>query len=97
MWYLPCKLRNIVLDDISVGHQGIVKCLERAKQAVWWPNITIHVKDRVAKCEVCCIFLLNKPKPMIVADFPDCLWQVLGTDLFHFKGCGYLLVVDGFA
>ena len=31
---------------------------------------------------------------MIVEDFPDRPWQVLGTHLFHFKGRDYLLVVD---
>ena len=66
---VPCKLRNTVLGDIHVGHQGNVKCLDRAKQAVWWLYITSHVKDRVAKCEVCCKFRFNRPEPMIVEDF----------------------------
>ena len=51
-------------------------------------------KDSVAKCEVCCKFRFNKSEPMIVEDFPDCPWQVLGTDFFHLKGHDYLLVAD---
>ena len=36
-------------------------------------------------------------QPMIPTELPDYPWQKVGTDLFHFKGVTYLLVVDYFS
>ena len=34
---IPSALQAIILAQLHVGHQGIQKCRERAKQSVWWP------------------------------------------------------------
>ena len=46
---VPPSLRRDVLERVNEGHQGIVKCLERVRMAVWRPNIDSEVKDFVAK------------------------------------------------
>ena len=45
---VPTSLRSEMLDRIHQGHQGIMKCLERIKISVWWPEITKDVKRIVA-------------------------------------------------
>ena len=36
----------------------------------------------------------NAKEPMIIGELPSRPWQTVATDLFHFKGCNYLLIVD---
>ena len=45
---VPKDMRPAILDKIHQGHQGIGKCLERAKDSVWWPGISGDVKSIVA-------------------------------------------------
>ena len=40
---MPSAMKLQVLDKIHEGHQGIVKCRERAKTSVWWPGLSREV------------------------------------------------------
>ena len=91
---VPPSLRRDVLEHVHEGHQGMVKCLERVRTSVWWLNVNSEVKDFVSRCNVCCHEKLNRSEPMIPTSFPDRPWQVVGTDLFKFKGQDYVLVID---
>ena len=91
---VPSCLRLEVLDFIHEGHQGIVKCRERAKQAVWWPGLATQIADLVYKCSVCSHESRESREPLISGEFPSRPWQVVGTDLYFLKGSTYLLVVD---
>lgn len=50
---IPSVMRNRVLEKIHEGHQGIVKCRERAKQSVWWPGLSSQIGELVLKCTAC--------------------------------------------
>ena len=49
----PTALRRSVLESIHDGHFGIVKCLERAKNSVYWPGYVYDIEDKVASCSRC--------------------------------------------
>ena len=57
---IPESLRTDTLYRIYEGHLGIVKCLDKARSAVWWPNATKHIKEKVSSCNVCCRFYTNR-------------------------------------
>ena len=94
---IPASLREDTLNCIHEGHQGIVKSLERARTTVWWPNITKHVKDKIASCEVCCRFLVNRAEPLIPTDLPSRPWEKIAMDIFFYENKNYLLVIDYFS
>ena len=91
---IPPTMRAEVLDAVHISHQGITKCRERARQAVWWPNISTQIESLVSNCPICCRERRNPAEPMISTPFPAYPWQRVGTDIFEWKGRQYLLVID---
>ena len=92
----PCLYAEM-LDRLHEGHQGVNKCVRRARDSVWWPNITVHIKHLLARCNICMQFRENAAEPMISIPRPERPWQFVGTDLFELHGKLYLLVVDFFS
>ena len=91
---IPSALRLDVLDKIHTGHQGIQKCRERAKQAVWWPGLSKQLEDLVRECPTCIKTRKNHAEPLIPSSIPERPWQKVGTDLFEYKSQEFVLVVD---
>ena len=44
---IPNEMREVILKRIHDGHQGLVKCRERAYQSVWWPGIAEEITRTV--------------------------------------------------
>ncbi len=83
-----------VLSKIHQGHQGIKRCLLRARCSVWWPGITHHIKQLVQGCPVCARITQPQKEPLIPTTFP---WHTVATDLFELHSTSYLLVIDYFS
>jgi len=49
----PSQMRMEILDRVHDGHQGITKCRERAKRAVWWPGLSNQIEDLIRQCRKC--------------------------------------------
>jgi hypothetical protein len=91
---IPENLRQEIMQQIHSGHQGLVKCKERARQSVWWPGITKDIEEFIRKCRVCCQFQKPQFQPLLGTTLPDTPWQKVGTDLFEWKQVNYILIVD---
>ena len=73
----------------------MIKCKERAKDVLFWPGIWKQIEQTVTKCEIYQQYQMSKTKePMTMSALPSRPWQIVTTDLFHFKGCDYLLIVE---
>ena len=94
---MPSAKKLQVLDKIHEGHQGIVKCRERAKTYVWWPCLGREVQDMVENCKVCAKHRQQRAEPLMPTPFPERPWQMIGTDLFELDNLNYLIVVDYFS
>ncbi|XP_014676649.1 PREDICTED: uncharacterized protein K02A2.6-like [Priapulus caudatus] len=91
---IPRSLRSDILEKLHEGHQGIVKCRELAKRAVWWPGVSRDLADLVERCRECNQSANSRVEPLIPSAMPDRPWQKVATDLFELKKSKYLLVVD---
>ena len=88
---IPSSLQQETLEQIHSGHQGIIKCKERARQAVWWPGITSQIEEKVHKCKICSQHQREKVEPLLPSSLPE---QKVSTDLSVWKCSTYLLVID---
>ena len=50
---IPSTLRRKVIEQIHDGHQGIEKCMLKAREAVFWPGISNDIHEAVEKCGIC--------------------------------------------
>ena len=92
---VPDPLREDILQRIHHGHQGMVKCRERANQAVWWPAINTQIQQTVSACEHCQV---NRPsqgkEPLIPTELPDRPWLRIGVDICEYNKKMYMVGVD---
>ena len=65
--------------------------------SVWWPGLSHELENLVKQCPTCARDFTPRRQPMIPTELPDYPWQKVGTEMFHFKGAIYLLVVDYFS
>ncbi len=91
---IPMSMRLDMMDRLHKGHQGIVKCRQRAKQTVWWPGLSKQLQALVENCTECIKERINPPEPLMPTSLPERPWQRVGSDLFHLNGANYLLVID---
>ena len=94
---IPPPLRSDILETLHTGHLGISKCREKARNSVWWPNLSKQLADLVENCTTCCKFQKQAPEPLMPSVLPTLPWQKVATDLFKWKGATYLLIVDYFS
>jgi len=80
---IPIALRQDILKKLHAGHQGIVKCRERARQSVWWPGLSTQLLQMIRDCCVCCKEHAQPAEPLITSELPELPFQKVGTDLFE--------------
>ena len=90
-------MQDEMLKKTHEGHQGIVKCRERAKSSVWWPGLSSKIEEMVQSCETCIKKAPGRTEPLRPTPTPDRPWQLVGSDLFEWKKKTYLVVVDYFS
>lgn len=93
--YIPKSLQKYILERIHDGHQGINKCLERARSSVYWLGITAQVQSTVESCNHCQKYRNTQQKePLISTPLPTRPWERIAADLCDYGNDTYLIVVD---
>ena len=85
-----------MIQLLHTGHLGLEKCLNRAKQFIYWPGLYDKLKDLITNCTTCLKFSAQKPtsnKQHAGHEIPIHPWSKLTSDIFHFEGDSYLLIV----
>ena len=67
-------------------------------QSVYWPGINVQLKQLVLNCQLCLKYSRSKKKQdtslSLGQEIPLFTWTKLATDIFHFEGHSYLVLVD---
>ena len=92
---VPPSMRPEMLQRIHMGHMGIEKSKQRARDVLFWPGMSKQIEDLVGMCGTCRAHRnALQREPMQPHDVPVQPWEKVGTDLFSYKGKDYLLIVD---
>ncbi|XP_022796579.1 uncharacterized protein K02A2.6-like [Stylophora pistillata] len=92
---LPPSTWPAMLEIIHGTHLGIVKCKQRAKEALYWPGMSAQIEENVKDCTICRDYAPAQQKePLIPSLVPDLPWEMGASDIFTFQGEHYLLLVD---
>lgn len=95
---VPKNLRKEMLDLIHYTHLGIEKCKARAREILFWPQMSKEIEDLISNCDACLKYKKTQSKETLInREVPDGPWQVLGIDIFFFRGSNYLLTIDYFS
>jgi hypothetical protein len=95
---IPKSLQKRMLHVIHEGHFGVTICIQRAKQQVFWLNMSKDIIDFVQSCETCEKHAKSKQKePLIIRELPTYPFQMVSSDLFHHEGKDYVLIVDHYS
>ena len=81
---IPSTLKQKVMEQICEGHQGVKKCMLKARESVFWPVICQSTSRAV--------------KPVgNVSEVPPHAWHTVGTDRFYWNKMDFLVIGDYFS
>ena len=93
---IPSELQELYLKKIHDGHQGVVRCQQRARSCIYWPGINADIESLVSSCALCQKYQASQQRETLepVMDIPHISWHTLGTDIFTQDRKNYLIIAD---
>ena len=95
---MPSKKQDAILKLMHEGHLGLTQCKLHVKETVYWPGLNGQLEKLILNCPLCLIYSQSKCKQSsnmsLGQEIPIHPWTKLATDIFHFGGESYLLLVD---
>ena len=92
---VPPSMRPAMLALIHGTHLGIVKCKQRAREALYWPGMSAQIEDKVKDSTMCHNYAPAQQKqPLMPSPVSDLPWAMAASDIFAFEGHHYLVLVD---
>ena len=58
---VPQTLHKEMIQLLCTGHLRLEKCLNRAKQSMYWPGLYEELKNLITNCTTCLKFSAQKP------------------------------------
>ena len=89
---VPRSQCQTLKEKIHSSHLGIDGCLRRAKEYIYWPNMSQEIRDFIFRCRT--FETSNIREPLMSHEVPDRPWAKIGTDIFTYNGRDYLVTVD---
>ena len=94
---ISAKKWEAALKLIHKGHLGFNKCKLHAKETVYWPGLNDHLEKLILNCELYLKYSQSKckqkPTMSLGQGIPLHPWTKLATELFHFEGASFLLIL----
>ena len=84
-----------MLAVIHGTHLGIVKCQQRAREALYWHGMSAQIEEKVKDCTICHDYAPAQQKePLIPSPISDLPWAMAASDIFTFESEQFLVLVD---
>jgi RNase H-like domain found in reverse transcriptase/Reverse transcriptase (RNA-dependent DNA polymerase)/Integrase zinc binding domain/Integrase core domain len=81
---VPPKLRSDIIRRLHESHSGMENTLQHAREVVFWPGITDHIRNKIANCQICIVNSnSNRKEPMQSVQPPDLQYQYVSMDLME--------------
>ena len=95
---VPSNLQRDTLDVLHAAHQGCSSMEARAAQSIWWPGMKDQIAKRRAACQGCTQAAPSQPSlPPVPPPSPDYPMQQICSDIAHYSGHTYVVIVDRFS
>lgn len=95
---VPKSLRNLMLKYLHAAHSGIEKTRQRARQIVYWPQMSIDIEKIVSKCQPCQTHRTsNQKEPLISHPLPNRPWENISADIFELGMQSYIVLIDAYS
>ncbi len=92
---VPLCLRKEMMEAIHASHIGVEGCIQRARESLHWPRMSIKLKAYISKCDVCLSNRNNSSKePLMQHELVARPWSKVAADLCEFNGRTLLVIVD---
>lgn len=92
---IPKSMRPEMLVRIHSSHLGPQSCLRKARDVLYWPNMSNEIKDMIGQCSACNEYQQSQCKePLMTHEIPDRPWSRVAMDIFSLEGEDYLITVD---
>lgn len=88
------RLRKEMLNKLHFSDMGVEKTKSWARDILYWPGMNNDIENLISNCSVC---KNNSKESLHPHDIPNQPWEKIGTDIFHYKGNNYIIVVDYFS
>ena len=92
---IPTRYQKDMLEELDVGHPGIVRMKELARSYFWWPNVDLEIEQTVRNCSSC--LQVRKPPaaaPLALRLWPSDPWQRVHIDCAEDKKTHNFILVD---
>jgi hypothetical protein len=81
---IPESLRADMIQRLHHSHCGMEATLRLARETVYWPNITDHIKNKIGNCHICISnSVSNRKEPMQSVQPPELPFQLVSMDLME--------------
>lgn len=99
---IPHMLRKKLVESCHASHNGVEATLKLARANLFWPGMSVQIKDAVKNCSVCAKFSSSQPNPpMRSHEIPVHPFQLVSMDVFFAQLNGvkgkFLVTVDHFS
>ena len=92
---IPTLYQKDLLEELHVGHPGIVRMKEVARSYLWWPNVDQEIEQMVRNCGSC--QQVRKPPavaPLAPWMWPSHPWHRIHVDYAECDKRHYFIIVD---
>ena len=92
---IPKSMRPEMLVRIHSSHLGAQPCLRKARDVLYWPNMSNEIKDMIGQCSACNEYQQSQCKePLMTHEIPERPWSRVAMDIFSLEGEDHLITVD---